>query len=262
MMTTSALDILPLWSVFATSLAAILLSAEIGHRLGHARHKRAEHEKEPTVGAIVAAELGLLAFLLAFTFSLAASWFQSRRETLLDESNAIGTTFLRAKMLPEPEGSQTRQLLRNYVDARIAAVRDGTVESAIQHSIELQDKLWAAATTVAAKDPRSIPTGLFIQSLNEVIDLHAKRLLVALRSRIPTVVWAVLFAVAILSFGSMGYAGGLTGARRSPAVLAVALIFAAVIWLVIDLDRPQEGLLRVSQQPMIELRASMDEPKS
>jgi hypothetical protein len=73
-------------------------------------------------------------------------------------------------------------------------------------------------------------------------------------------IWLVLFAVAVLSFGSIGYHSGLTGARRSPAVLPLAVIFAAVMWMVVDLDRPQEGLLRVSQQPMIDLRATMDEP--
>jgi hypothetical protein len=260
-MPTSTLDVLPLWTVFALWFAAILLAAEIGYRLGRLRHRNSEHEKEPTVGGIVAAELGLLAFLLAFIFSLAASRFEARRETLLNEANAIGTTFLRAKMLPEPEGSQVRQLLREYVDVRVAAVKEGTIDAGVQRSSELHDKLWAAAVAAAQKDPRSIPTGLFIQSLNEVIDLHAKRLLVALGSRIPTSIWLVMFAVATLSFGSMGYHSGLTGARRSPAVVPLTLIFAIVMWMVIDLDRPQEGLLRVSQRPLIELRATMDEPK-
>jgi hypothetical protein len=259
-MSTTALDVLPLWAVFAVSLAIILLASEAGYRLGRIRHRHAEHEKEPTVGGIVAAELGLLAFLLAFTFSLAASRFEARRETLLNESNAIGTAFLRTKMLPEPQQTQIRRLLREYVDVRLAAVQEGAIESGIRRSTELHDQLWNAAVALAGKDPRSIPTGLFIQSLNEVIDLHAKRLLVGLRSRIPTSIWFVLFAVSALSFGSMGYHSGLTGARRSPAVFPLALIFATVLWMVIDLDRPQEGLLRVSQQPLIELRSTMDEP--
>src|SRR5262249_12280614 len=117
------------------------------------------------------------------------------------------------------------------------------------------------AMAAAEKDSRSIPTGLFIQALNGMIDLHAKRLLVGIRSRIPITVWLVLFTVAILSFGSLGYAGGLTGSRRSPVVLTLALTFAFVMWMVVDLDRPQEGFLQVSQKPMLELRSSMEEPK-
>jgi hypothetical protein len=256
-----SLDFAPLWAVFVGSLAIALVAAEVGHRLGRVRYRNAEHEKEPTVGGIVAAELGLLAFLLAFTFGLAASRFEARRESLLDEANAIGTTFLRAKMLPEPEQTEIRQLLREYVDVRLAAVQDGQLESGIRRSGEIHDELWKRAVTAAEKDQRSVPTGLFIQSLNELIDLHAKRLLVGIRSRIPITVWFVLFTVAILSFGSLGYSSGLTGARRSPVVLTIALTFAFVLWMVVDLDRPQEGFLRVSQQPMIELRSSMAEPK-
>ncbi len=260
-MSSTLLDALPLWTIFVFSTVSVLLAAEIGHRLGRMRFRDKEHEKEPTVGGIVAAELGLLAFLLAFTFSLAATRFETRRQTLLEEANAIGTAFLRAKMLPEPEGSRIRQSLREYVDVRLAAVQQGTVDAGIRRSNELHAELWQAAVAAAQKDPRSIPTGLFIQSLNEVIDLHAKRLLIALGSRIPIVIWLVLFGAAVLSFGCMGYFGGLTGGGRSPAVLSLALVFAAVMWLVIDLDRPQEGLLRVSQQPLVDLRATMEEAK-
>src|SRR5262245_23952969 len=98
-----SLDVLPLWLVFAGLFATFLVAAEIGYQLGKVRFHRAGHEKEPTVGGIVAAELGLFAFLLAFTFGLAGSRFEARRETLLDEANAIGTTYLRAKVLPEPQ---------------------------------------------------------------------------------------------------------------------------------------------------------------
>src|SRR5262245_32732537 len=141
----TVLDIVPLWAVFALALALIALSAELGYRLGRARQREAQHEKEPTVGGIVAAELGLLAFLLAFTFGMAAPRFESRRQALLDEANAIGTTYLRAKMLPDPEGSEIRQQLREYVDVRLAAVQENDVESGAKRSAELQDQLWTRA---------------------------------------------------------------------------------------------------------------------
>src|SRR5262249_18785163 len=111
----ATLDMLPLWAVFVVSLAIILLAAEVGYRLGRVRQRRADHEKEPTVGGMVAAELGLLAFLLAFTFGMAASKFEARRETLLNEANNVGTTYLRAQMLPEPDRAEIRRLLREYV---------------------------------------------------------------------------------------------------------------------------------------------------
>jgi hypothetical protein len=255
------LDILPLWAILAISFLLFLLAAEGGYRLGRIRQHETKHEKEPIVGGIVAAELGLLAFLLAFTFGLAASRFEARRQTLLDESNAIGTTYLRAGLIPEPQRTEIQKLLREYVDARLAGADGKEVEAEIHRSEEIHDRLWNAAQTAVDKDPHSIPAGLFVQSLNEVIDLHAKRLTGVFGSRIPSVVWLVLIIVAVLSFSSMGYQGGLTGGDRSPATLPLALVFAIVMWMVVDLERPQEGLLRVSQRPMIDLRNTMKEPK-
>jgi hypothetical protein len=253
------LDAVPLWALFLLAFALILLAHESGFRLGRAR--RESKENDAPVGGMVAAQLGLLAFLLAFTFGIATSRFDRRREVLLDESNAIGTAYLRAAMLPEPHRTQVRQILREYVDLRIAATQGESMDHAIRRSEELHGRLWAEAVGAAEKDPRSVLIGLFVQAVNEVIDLHAKRVTAGLRSRIATTVWIVLFAVAVLSFAAMGYQGGLSGTRRTPAVLVVALTFAAVIWLVVDLDRPGQGMLRVSQQPMIDLRNSMDAPK-
>ena len=110
----SALDAIPLWALFILTLFLVLLSIEGGYRLGRYRLTRSEHEKEAPVGAMVAAMLGLLAFMLAFTFGLAAQRFDTRRQVLLDEANAIGTTYLRAAMLPE-RGEELRSLLRKYV---------------------------------------------------------------------------------------------------------------------------------------------------
>jgi hypothetical protein len=251
------LDVLPLWALFFLTVLLILLAEELGFRLGRVRARRTNRESDAPVGGMVGAELGLLAFLLAFTFGIATSRFDSRRTVLLDESNAVGTAYLRAAMLPEPHRAQVREFLREYVDVRIAAAQGESSDHAIRRSEALHGRLWTEAVAVAEKDPRSVPIGLFVESINEVIDLHALRVTAGLRSRIPTVVWAVLFTVAVLSFATMGYQGGLTGIRRSPAVLVIAVTFAIVIWLVADLDRPGQGALRVSQQPMIELRNSM-----
>lgn len=255
------LDVLPIWLLCIVAFIVLLLAHESGFRLGRARYDGGRHqESEGAVGGMVAAELGLLAFLLVFTYGIATSRFDSRRHALLDESNAIGTAYLRAAMLPEPEGETVRRHLREYVDVRIAATQGASMEEAIRRSEELHALLWAEAVTATGTDARSIPIGLFVSSLNDVIDLHVKRVTAGLRSRIPTTVWCVLFAVATLSFAAIGYQGGLMGRRRSPAVFVVALTFVVVIWLAADLDRPGRGLLRVSQRPMIELRASMEAP--
>ena len=109
------LDALPLWALFMAILLLVLLAIEGGYRLGQYRRSRSEQEKEAPVGAMVGATLGLLAFMLAFTFGLAAARFDTRRQLLLDEANAIGTTYLRAGMLPN-QREDILALLRDYVD--------------------------------------------------------------------------------------------------------------------------------------------------
>ena len=136
-------DWLPLWALFGATVALILLVVEAGFRVGRWRQRRAEHEREAPVGAIVAAGLGLLAFLLAFTFGMAASRFDTRRGLVLDEANAIGTTYLRAALLPEPHRTEIRTLLRDYVDLRLEAVQPGMSVPARERSEELQSRLCA-----------------------------------------------------------------------------------------------------------------------
>jgi len=260
MQSSGPLDALPLWGLFLAILLLVLLSVEGGYRLGQYRRSRSEEEKEAPVGAMVGATLGLLAFLLAFTFGLAATRFETRRQVLLDEANAIGTTYLRAGMLPDRR-EDMRTLLRAYVDVRLEAVRSGHVTEGIRRSERLQDQLWAQAEALGETHPTSIVVGLFVQSLNEVIDLHAKRVTAGLRNRIPGAIWVGLFVVVVLSFVAMGYHAGLSRTSRSLAELAVACTFAVVIGLIADLDRPQEGVLKVSQQALIDLRQSMQVPR-
>ena len=259
-MTREPLDYLPLWVLFLAACALTGLALEIGYRVGTWRHARVAEEKESPVGAMVGSILGLLAFLLAFTFSMAASRFDERRHMVLEEANAIGTTYLRTRLLPEPHRTEAAKLLREYVDVRLPDFRQGdvaeTVAQVIKRSDELHEQLWSHAVAAAEKKPTPI-TATFVNALNEMIDLHAKRLLVATRNRIPFIIWIMLIALAILGMASMGYQSGLVATRRSPAMVGMILAFAGVLFLIADLDRGHEGLLTVSQQSMIDLQKSM-----
>jgi hypothetical protein len=258
-MDVTLLDYVPLWGVFLGTVLLVVLSVEVGFRVGGFRRRLTNAEKDAPVGAIVGATLGLLAFMLAFTFGLAASRFDARRMVVLEESNAIGTSYLRAGLLPEAHREEIRRLLREYVDIRLVAVRSGSisrVNQMVSTSSQLHDALWSQTTEVAEKDPHSIITGLFIQSLNDVIDLHAKRALIGLHNRVPEIVWWTLYFITFLSMGAVGYQEGLTGSRRSLAVLALAITFSWVMLMIADLDRPYEGSIRVSQQSMVDLQRS------
>jgi hypothetical protein len=258
-MNAGPLYFLPLWAHFLTTIAVGFLSVEAGYRLGILRRRRLEPERESSVGVMVAAALGLLAFTLAFTFGLAAGRFDARQRFILDEANAIRTSHLRSAFLPEPQRSTIRRLLREYLEARLEleAAQPGKVE--LVASQRLHARLWAEAVAAVQNEPSSVLAGLFIQSLNGVIDLHTKRVQVTLRSRIPGVIWATLYFVAILAMAGIGYHEGLTSLRRSPAMVMLVLTFSAVIYLIADLNRPQEGLFNVSQQAIVDLRNLLDE---
>lgn len=256
MQPTGLLDVLLLWTIFPITIAITLGSIEAGYRLAQRRRRLNPDEKEGPVGSMAGATLGLLAFMLAFTFGMAASRFENRRQMMLSEANAIGTTYLRAKMLAEPMRADAQNLLREYVDVRIEGAQPDKFQQAVVKSEQLHHRLWAVAAAQAEKE-RTVLTSLFIQSLNEVIDLHAMRLMAVTGSRVPSVIWVVLYLLAIIAMAMMGYHAGLTNSKRSIATIALVIGFSAVLYLIVDLDRPGEGTLKTSQQTMIDLRKSM-----
>src|SRR5215510_1469906 len=134
------LDPFPLWSILPLTVVFGLAAFEFGFRVAHYRQQLHQEEKESPVGGMVAGTLGLLAFMLAFTFGLAGSRFEERRQVVLSESNAIGTSYLRAEMLPEPMRTEVKKLLREYVDLRLDAVQQpGKLDQAMSKSDELHE---------------------------------------------------------------------------------------------------------------------------
>ncbi len=250
------LDSYPLWLLFIVTVVIVSIAVEVGYQLGHYRRKHAP-ELDMPVSAMVAAMLGLLAFMLAFTFGMAASRYDERRNAVLEDANAIGTTYLRAALLKDPERTEVRRILREYVEVRLSNLNQEQIGQALSKSTELQNQLWSHAAAIAEQDTHSIVTGLFIQSLNGMIDLHAKRVMIGLRSRIPAVVWFALCFVALLTMTTTGFHEGIAGSRRSLASFAVVVAFSVILFLIFDLDRPLEGLVRVSQQSLQDLQESM-----
>jgi hypothetical protein len=211
--------------IFLISVVVILAATEVGRWLG----VRADDQGGDEVLTLQGACLGLLALMIAFTFAMALSRFEGRRDAVLQEANAIGTTALRARLLPEPHNTETLKLLREYVQIRLDITQrvpsPAEFDAAVANSNRIQQQLWQQAMVMAAKDSGIVPTGLFIQSLN-----------------------AGAFS---------GYAGGL-GLRSSrlPACVMIFLI-CAVILLIQDLDRPSTGFITTSQQRMIDTAAAI-----
>lgn len=255
-----SLDGLPLWAVFPATAAVVVAALEAGHRLGTSWHRRGGTQSDMS-GATVGAGMGLLAFMLAFTFNSAAVRYEARRSLVIEDANAIETTWLRAGFLPEPRRTEMRRLLRDYVDLRLEAVKGGAnLPLILAQSDSLHDCMWAIASNMAEKEPGSIMGGLFVQSLNEMIDIHHKRVTVGVRTRVPPTIWLALYALTAVGMLMMGIHTGLSGARQAATELALALAFSIVLFLIANLDRPQQGVIKVSQQAMTELQEKMRLP--
>ena len=153
-----------------------LLAAEGGYRLGRFMKPRTDETARSVVFNIHAAILGLLGLLLAFTFSMAVARYEMRKQLVLDEANTIGTAYLRARLLPEPQRTDVARLFQEYVDARLQFHQEGEGPDGRREDNDkadrLQDQLWARAVAAGESDPRSVTTGLFIQALNDVIDVR------------------------------------------------------------------------------------------
>ncbi len=211
-------------------------------------------KENDATGSVVGATLGLLAFLLAFTFNMAANRFDERKELLLADLNAIETTYLRAGFLSEAYRNEVRRQLTRYVGLRVEAVRQpGKLAELINQSEKIHQDLWTLIEYYAIEQPLTIADSLYIQSLNEMIDLHSKRVVVALRYRIPDTIWLGLYAIAVLAMLAVGFQFGQASTRQHLVNIMLGAAFSAVIILIADLDRAVEGTVMVDQGPLFNL---------
>src|ERR1043166_7007862 len=151
LMQAGLFDVFPIWTLIPITLVIGAFSVEAGYRIAVWRKRHAKDGVEAPAAPIVGATLGLLAFLVAFTFGSAASRFEERRQTVLAESNAVNAAYLRAQMIPEPMSGNGRSLLRQYVDLRLNATQTGKLAEAIAKSEEFHKRMWAEAVPAPKK---------------------------------------------------------------------------------------------------------------
>ncbi len=251
-------------AIFVGTMALVLLSTYAGIALARFRKKHLLEDQETSVNAVVGPSTALLAFLLAFTFGLTASRFDAKRGLLLEEINAIGTTFLRASLIPEPHGAAVRALLKEYVDLRVELARHPEkAKPLIRRSEELQGLMWPHAAALAKADLKNpeIAT-LFVDSLNQMFDAQTKRITVSVFYQMPLAIWIALLAVTIFSMLEVGYLLGMFDHVNWLLILVLSLALATVILLIADLDRNAAGLIRVELQPMVDLQRWIQEQMS
>jgi protein-S-isoprenylcysteine O-methyltransferase Ste14 len=254
---TAIVDALPIWAVFALGVTILLAVFEVGYRVGEWWQRRTPDEHEGPTSMLVGSVLALLAFLLAVTMGMASDRFDARRGLVLDEANEIGTAYLRAGYLPAPYGEESRALLRAYVPLRINTADTAILDANFARSEVVQGQLWAMAEELAVAHPDWDMIGLYVESLNDVIDVHEARVAAIEYARVPETIVIALLLLSCLSLGMVGYSAGLTRHRSVLSATVLAIVLSGVLTLVIDLDRPRDGFLQVSQQPLLDLEREL-----
>jgi len=252
-----AFDDAPLWLIFLLSLLLLFAAIECGCLL----YSRAKQAVSSDIHTLEASILGLLALMIGFTFSMSLARYDMRRDEMLKEANAIGTAALRARLLPDPHSSRSLDLLRQYVGVRLDLIEANTSSDALREALkksgEIQEALWQEVKAVAVLNNSPVPTGMFIESLNNMIDSQEKRL-DALRNRVPGAVLFALYCLAIISMAFSGYASSSRKPVIRTPIYVTGCLIAMVILLIQDLDRPNKGLIRTNQQSIIDVARAIE----
>jgi hypothetical protein len=252
------IESLPIVSILVGITVIMLLACEIGYHLGKRARTRHDIEAPASLGSMVAGLLGMLGFVLAFTFSIASGHHDMRKSRVLEEANAIGTAYLRAELLEPEYGGEIKRLLREYVDLRLQTVTVENYREILDQSEQIHNRLWVEVRS-AALSVSDTNSQLAVESINNVIDMHTKRAMAGLFTRIPASIWLALLAISTFCMVTMGIQIGFAGKRRLVAVIPMLFAFAVLVALVVDLDRPQSGLIKVGQQAMTDLQRTMSD---
>jgi hypothetical protein len=249
------------WELGLILLAVVFGATCLGLFLGRYLRHRSEHLREP-LGVLQSALLGLVALVLAFGLALAVGRYESRRAAVVDDANAIGTTYLRAQTLAEPMRSRSLQLLVRYTDTSIRLSHSVPTTSKARRAIadgqKLQRQLWGLAGQALAEAPVASAPRLYVETLNAMIDQQTVRI-AALNNRVPGAVLAVEVIFAAVALGLLGFYIAILGRGVFPVLLSTALV-GLLLLVTFDLDRPTRGLIHVPTTPLTSLRASMELP--
>lgn len=237
---------------------AIVLATEIGFRWGRRSAETASEPSRQQINTIQSALLGVLALLLGFSFSQSLERFDRRSQAVVAEANALGTAQLRAQLIRAPQRQVAEQQLSAFLDKRLEAVTLSLVlederKAKLAEARKLLNAIWGTALQATAAEPNPATSGLFAQSINDLIDAFDSRNAIVER-HVPEVILLVLFGTFALTAALVGYASGATGRRASFVNYILMLLIIMVVFIVIDLDRPRRGLIEVSQQSLFDLR--------
>lgn len=254
---------IPQWIIGLFTLGLLILAVEIGYRIGRKAKVEMTQPMKTQISTIQTAILTIFTFLLGFTFAMALSRFDNRKQMVVKESNAIGTAVLRSKLLPENQRAKMIELFKQYINVEFSITSRANVplkerKELNQEAKRLQKLMWDEAFAATENNPLSVPAGLFATSINQLIDIKTERD-IAISNHVPEIVLLGLLLFAVLAIGILGYGNGLAATHaRYPAIILCIVITISFI-LIIDLDRPNRGLTKVSQESMVDLMSIINQ---
>ena len=251
-------------SLFALGLfLGMLILLEVGRRIGVRRLAEDPEGAEAGVGTVEGAVFALLGLLIAFTFSGAATRFDTRRQLIIEETNDIGTAYLRLDLLPMDAQPALREKFRVYLDTRLEVYRKLPDMAAAQEEMvkanRLQVEIWRQSVAASrAQGASEAAPLLLLPALNAMIDITTARTM-AMQIHPPMVIFALLFGLALVSSLLVGYDMASNKARNWLHMLGLALVMAVSVYVILDIEYPRLGFIRVDDfdQALVELRESM-----
>ncbi len=241
----------------------MIAGGEVGFLAMRRVRRRTENINKSDIALFLGAVLTLLSLLLGFTYAMSQGRYETRRQLVIGEAEAIRTAYFRAGTIPEPRSSEVRELLRRYLDLRPEMLRakdttPETVREVNRRSRELQDAMDVHATALAKESPNAI-VSLFVQSLDSLTDFQTKRM-AAVRSRVPAAIFWVLVCISIVVVGLVGFYFGTHERQARLLTVVFSILVASVMWLILDLDSPALGTIRASQQSLVDLQQEIGPP--
>jgi hypothetical protein len=230
---------------------------EIGFRLGSLT-RSADEPFDREAALVRTSTAALVAFLVGFAFSGAASRFVDRLDIIVKEANALGTAYLRADAIAEPQRGELKAALKEYTADRVALLsREGRdqIEPLLAKVSGLHERMWRSA--IEATQGNGPLMVLVLPSLNDVIDLHAIHLAMA-RRHLPIPIMALLLGTAAIGIGLLGFGNGRVGRRFFVLDAVYEAVLVIALWMTIDLDYPGVGLIRVGNLPVVETLSAMN----
>ncbi len=251
------------WVIILVLFVAMMIAAEIACRIGKRLTSRAPEAGKGHFGAIQGSLLGLLALLVSFTFNMSIQRYEGRRQLLVEDANTLNALYLRSMLLPMPERAGFKQLLREYVEIRAAPTVYGQdrsipeLRAAFQKSAGLHQRMWELARSLAQKDPPPRSVDEVLRLLVETASSTERRVN-AFISRVPDPIIWLLCGAATVGMGVIGFSAGLGNHRGLPARVVLTILICGTVYVILDLDRPRQGLLKIDQTPLVQLKQVID----